>query len=673
MLEPEPSVIYDHLEHLMRDAKEHCPAALVQIDCGHPTTKDWGDQLFGLGRLNDATDFAAAENRRGLNLYVGINPRKPTTRRSATDADIECAFFNFADIDRQEAVQKVAGMTGLNYTFAVTTGRVPNPRPHLYWKLSEPTRNFAAWTKQQAAIADALGGDRVIDPRRIMRLAGTVNYPKPDKAERGYRTELVTLRTRYDNEERDPVSSEWLRQRFPWVAEQVEASPGALALSPFSGASPDELIAEIRAGGEWHNKVLRLVGHYVSTGLTDETILAVCEALTRPGYTVSETRTDALRMIQGARVKWHTPNPIVNLDGSPTGSAATEAADDGPFPATALVGDPPPRHWIVPDWLPASEATGLYGDGGVGKTLVAQQIGAAVATGSDFMGMKVTPMPVLAVLCEDDRNELHRRQHAINKWLDCAMHPQLGQLQLWPRVGRDNFLAIYNRDGQHQLTPFYQRLFGLVSAIAGSKLLILDTLADLFGGNEIIRIQANHFVKAIVGRLVREAGATVLVLAHPSQAGMQTDGGSSGSTGWSNAFRQRLYLKKTEEEGANYDRELIRKKANYASTDPADCLKMVWENGVLTNMGQGPKVVSPDFATRILKGIQIRWMDGNPFSPYARSGPFYLIPWMVREHGFSRGEAATLMNGWISTGLMVVDMVNSKTKRQGLKVVKWPG
>lgn len=404
MLEPDPGVIFDHLEHLMRAAKEYCPSALVQIDHGHPViTKDWGHQFFGLNRLEAATEFAASTNRQGLNLYVGVNPRKAETRRSATDDDIECAFFNFADIDRQEAVQRVSGMSGLNYTFAVTTGRVPNPRPHLYWKLNEPTRNFPAWTKQQAAIADALGGDRVIDPRRIMRLAGTVNYPKPDKAERGYRTELVTLRTVYDGEERDPVDSEWLRKRFPWEQEKASES---LNLSATSGLNTDQIISELRTGGaEWHNQLVLATASWVSRGFTNEEILTLCETLTRTGFSISDTRREIGVMVEGARRKFGKPNPVALIEDQ-------QPSTLGEWDASALPDftQIKPRGWLLGNQFCRGFLSSLLGAGAIGKSVVRKTQYLSLATGRPLSGEHVFHRSrVLIVSLEDNRNELERR------------------------------------------------------------------------------------------------------------------------------------------------------------------------------------------------------------------------------------------------------------------------
>ena len=44
-------------------------------------------------------------------------------------------------------------------------------------------------------------------------------------------------------------------------------------------------------------------------------------------------------------------------------------------------GPPPPRRWLVEDWLPAGRVTLLAGQGGVGKSRLALQLAAGIASG----------------------------------------------------------------------------------------------------------------------------------------------------------------------------------------------------------------------------------------------------------------------------------------------------
>jgi hypothetical protein len=75
---------------------------------------------------------------------------------------------------------------------------------------------------------------------------------------------------------------------------------------------------------------------------------------------------------------------------------------------------PPPRRWIAPQWIPYEVVTGLYGDGGVGKSLLSQQLQTGTALGSSRLGLPVEQVASLGVYCEDSESELWRRQEDIN-------------------------------------------------------------------------------------------------------------------------------------------------------------------------------------------------------------------------------------------------------------------
>src|SRR5262249_40431918 len=111
-------------------------------------------------------------------------------------------------------------------------------------------------------------------------------------------------------------------------------------------------------------------------------------------------------------------------------------------------------------------------------------------------------------------------------------------------------------------------------------LLVLDTLADVFAGEENHRTHARQFIGLLRGWCVR-AGATVVTLAHPSLAGMANGSGSSGSTGWHKSARSRLYLDRVKADGAEDDpdlRVLRTVKANYGRTGQE--IRLRWQAGV---------------------------------------------------------------------------------------------
>jgi AAA domain len=83
-----------------------------------------------------------------------------------------------------------------------------------------------------------------------------------------------------------------------------------------------------------------------------------------------------------------------------------------PIDPTTLHGLPvPERRWLVPDWIPMARASSLYGDGGEGKTLLAQMLATACALdGAKWLGLTVRRCNSLLVFCEDDLDEMFRRQ-----------------------------------------------------------------------------------------------------------------------------------------------------------------------------------------------------------------------------------------------------------------------
>ena len=74
-------------------------------------------------------------------------------------------------------------------------------------------------------------------------------------------------------------------------------------------------------------------------------------------------------------------------------------ADAGPLKwanlSSLIYKDPPPRRWVVEDWIPDAATTSFYGKGGIGKSILMQQLAVAVATGTPFLGIEVTKGPVI--------------------------------------------------------------------------------------------------------------------------------------------------------------------------------------------------------------------------------------------------------------------------------------
>lgn len=240
--------------------------------------------------------------------------------------------------------------------------------------------------------------------------------------------------------------------------------------------------------------------------------------------------------------------------------------------------EPPKRRWRIAGMIPDGEVTLLTGAGGVGKTLLAQQAGTCVAMGLPFLGRDTERCKVMAFLCEDAEDELHLRQRAINQALGVDMADVSPWLRIASRKFMDNLLAIWQSNaGAMKRTAVWEALKGDAVAF-GAKLLIVDTIADTFGGNEIDRSQVRQFVQACLGKLAQEIGGAVLALGHPSKAGQAAGGdGTSGSTAWHASVRSRLYLQHATKDGTGPFRRLENRKANYGAS--GDVFMLRWLRG----------------------------------------------------------------------------------------------
>ncbi len=284
----------------------------------------------------------------------------------------------------------------------------------------------------------------------------------------------------------------------------------------------------------------------------------------------------------------------------------------------------PPREWIVEDWLPVGCVTALYGDGGVGKTLVAQQLMTSTALGRPWCGREVMECPSLGLFCEDDEAELHRRQTAI-----CAAYgaslSDLDAMRWVSGVGRDNALMSFSVE-RASVTPTYEAIRS-AAIDHGARLIVLDTAADLFSANENDRHQVRRFIGQL-NALAIELHASVLLNAHPSRSGLSTGNLDGGSTAWSNSVRSRWSLARpAAEDGAEPDadaRVLTKRKANYAAI--GDHIQLRWDAGVLVPLqGAAGGFGTADRAaaeTVFLDLLASRWGQGVFVSHNNRAGNY---------------------------------------------------
>jgi RecA-family ATPase len=245
----------------------------------------------------------------------------------------------------------------------------------------------------------------------------------------------------------------------------------------------------------------------------------------------------------------------------------------------------PIRPWAVHDRIPLRQPTLLSGEGAAGKTLLALQLAVAHVLGRDWLGTTPEPGPVIYLGAEDEADELHRRLADILRHYGATFADVDGQLHLKSLAGEDAILGQPDRGGIIRPTPLFTQLLEAGCDIK-PKLIVLDTSADVYAGSEIDRSQVRQFVGQLRSMAI-QSNSSVILNSHPSLTGINTGTGTSGSTGWHNSVRARMYLKPAEtEKGDEPDpelRELQFMKNNYGPKGEKILLR--WQNGVFVPAG----------------------------------------------------------------------------------------
>lgn len=300
---PDTDAIRADLEFMTRRWHELPRTCMFELrSFAEGTPPEW--EQFTVERLGDAVNWAASQNLGGRNVYVVRNPIRIEHRGPADDASIAAAFFCWADCDDPASTDNVRRFEGPRWSAAVTTGRVPSTRVHLYWELEEPCANMNAWKQLQISIAAHFGSDRtVINPSRIMRLGGTVSFPASSKRSRGYVEEACTIRTEYEDE-REPVEFDRLLRVFG--ASQAKPEPEGFRIDTGeedlrSASEYAEILREARTDGEKHKGVRALAASLAGQGVS----MAMAEAIIREACPVWDANVE--KLIQSAYEKFYRP------------------------------------------------------------------------------------------------------------------------------------------------------------------------------------------------------------------------------------------------------------------------------------------------------------------------------------------------------------------------------
>ena len=209
---------------------------------------------------------------------------------------------------------------------------------------------------------------------------------------------------------------------------------------------------------------------------------------------------------------------------------------------------PPPIPWLAQPLLVRGYLSLLTGRPGEGKSMIAQALAVASASGTDVAGLAVEKGGVLVLDGENGRHELHRRVHSLGL----------------PKSAEPRF-ALYEAEGFH-LGRHIDALEGLL-LLHRPGFLVLDSFRTLWpGGDENSSEEVARVLDRLRG-LVRRYETATLLLHHLSKGGGAYRGSSAIAASCELAFK----LDRAEGDG-----DLERRRLTCFKSRPAAEPEPLW-------------------------------------------------------------------------------------------------
>ena len=370
-----------------------------------------------------------------------------------------------------------------------------------------------------------------------------------------------------------------------------------------------------------------------------------------------------------------------------------------------FLGEAPPIQWLCEGTIPQGVPALFAAMGGVGKSFIsldlALEIAATVANGDRkrrVMGGEVVARGSVVVLsAEDGRDSIHRRLQSIDP--GSRREEANGKVFIvpMPEVGGPMPLVTGDR-GEFKRTPQFHALIEQLRAVPDLKLIIIDPLQAFVTADITKDPAAGQYMWSAFAQVCAETGATVIACHHMRKEGMSRIDSSDtareairGSTALIDGARASYALwSEGEDQARRICQELdiefrpkrVVRGAVVKSNDEHD-----WEvhtyvradSGLLEDATSNAREIttagdrlSDQQRDKAFDEIDARWRSENPFGASPQSPERYLPNWLQQEFGVSKKTAKDHLNEWMIGGLLATEMVNTNTKKMGLKVAVWP-
>lgn len=738
ILSPDKSLMVEHLGLLFGRAMEGrievtAIKAVPREERVAPRT-----QFFRVDQLDEAADWAAEVNADHLwNVYVGAALRQDDVfpGKAAEDEDFLKTYAVWADADNQAQVDAARAAytdADLSPSFVVVTGRTPERRGQYWWTLETPISDIEAVRATVRGVADALGTDHgVLTGKQLMRLAGSLAWPKPNKPGRILeRTELI----RPDNAARE-VQLERIHRAFPPVDRSQAGSVTVDVEIALTGALG--LTEKIMDGREGY--AFRLVRAHLrqwigTTGCeptADELYRDVAPVYlakvdqVRPGRgpdflkakcmealrAFSAGQIPGMRTLDEAVVTWaekhrHDPKPEPDGEVAAATNPPVRSWNLTAWNANAYRGPAKPIEWLCDGAIPLGIPVLFASMGGLGKSFMGLDLGLEIAVGvvaairrRSILGGPVVQEGSAVILSgEDSRDSVHRRLEAIDPDGKRLLHPERLIVAPLPDMGGPRPLIA--SDGKsYVMTQAFHDLKAELMTIPDLRVVVIDPLQAFVSADINSDPAAGQFMWSAFAAICAATGATVICAHH-----MRKEGAASiktadeareairGSTALVDGARLTYALwKASGDDGRDVCARLnedfapervafgaVVKANDQANRDIQTYVRQ--SSGLLIDRtasvasSVAPKSVSVAQAQAIVAEIGKAWEaaregrgEGYAMSP--QSGERQAWKLIQRRTGCSTKDAKDLAMSWIENGILEMQTVDPKRHRGALRQV----
>lgn len=295
----------------------------------------------------------------------------------------------------------------------------------------------------------------------------------------------------------------------------------------------DDLIAQIRAGNNWHNNIVQLVAHYVSQGWTENQVHNVTDDLTLSGWSVEQTRKEVHVAYEGAITKGYAPivpkQPSELLSAPVTTEIQTKVQSSLLYPAQAqpILSS----NYLVKRWLDRTGTSVIYGESNIGKSFFVLEMAYCIAAGIPWYQYR-TQQGAVAYLALEGGLGMNNRLFAIQQKYQCENVPLA--------VRRAPLDLLNSEEDLQILGAMIQEIQAQYGPLA---LIVVDTLSRaLAGGDENSSTDLGRMVK-ISDAIVEQTGAHVCLIHH---SGKDASRGARGHSLLRAAVSTEIELTRTE-------------------------------------------------------------------------------------------------------------------------------